>query len=70
MEGLWRFKSYTTCIKCPYQAKGKNQYKELKKGLIRRDITRLKTQSTNNYEILELKGEYLWLNEGVVKVKI
>ena len=49
MEGLWGFKPYTTCIKYPLRAKAKNQHGELKKGLIRRDITEPKTRSTNNY---------------------
>ena len=49
MEGLWGPESHTTCVKYLYRAKTKNQYKEFKKGLIRKDITGLKTQSTNNY---------------------
>ena len=49
MEGLWSFKLYTTCIRCLHQAKGKNQYGELKKWSIRRDIVKLETRSTNNY---------------------
>ena len=49
MEGLWGFKLHTTCIRCPLWAKAKDQYGEPKKGLIQKDITGLKTRSTNNY---------------------
>ena len=49
MEGLWGFKLHTTCIKCLYRAKGKEQYREPEKWLIRRDIVGLKPRNTNNY---------------------
>ena len=49
MEGLWGFKLYTTCIRCLFRAKARDQYGEPKKGLIRRDIAKPKTRSTNNY---------------------
>ena len=49
MEELWGFKLYTTYVKYPHRAKGKNQYGELKKWLIQKDIIGLKTQSINNY---------------------
>ena len=70
MEGLWGFKSYTTCVRCPHRAKTKDQYGELKKWLTRRDIAGPETRSTNNYSILNLKGKYLWLNKGVFRAKI
>ena len=49
MEGLWGLKSHTTYIKYLYRAKAKNQYGELKKWLIRKDIVGPETQSINNY---------------------
>ena len=49
MEGLWGFKPYTTCIKCPLRAKIKDQHGEPEKWLTRRDIIGPETQSTNNY---------------------
>ena len=45
MEGLWGPKSHTTCVKCPYRAKTKDQYGEPKKGLIQRDIAEFKTRT-------------------------
>ena len=49
MEGLWGFKLYTIYIKCPYRAKGKNQYGKPKKWLTRKDIVGPETESINNY---------------------
>ena len=69
MEGLWGFKPYTTCIRCPYRAKTRDQYGEFKKGLIRRDIAGPETRNTNNYKILNSKRKHLWLNEGAVRAK-
>ena len=34
MEGLWGFKLYTTCVRCPHQAKARDQYREPEKWLM------------------------------------
>ena len=49
MEGLWGFKLYTTYVRCLHRVKAKDQYGELKKWLIRKDIIGLETRSINNY---------------------